>query len=78
MLKAVVKNSPSDEIRNRIVPSDAVTAMTERLAKLKDEIQDVLKEEKEEKMVSSMYDIDLHQASTSGHGNQKGPKYGRA
>jgi hypothetical protein len=52
MLKAAIKQSEADQIRHRIIPADAVTAMGEKLDQLKDEIQEVLKEEREEKMVS--------------------------
>ncbi|KAL7423237.1 nucleolar DEAD-box protein required for synthesis of 60S ribosomal subunit [Cryptotrichosporon argae] len=50
MLKAVIKQSTdADSVRHRIIPADAVTAVTDKLDELKDEIQDVLKEEREEK-----------------------------
>ncbi|EIW71559.1 hypothetical protein TREMEDRAFT_27480 [Tremella mesenterica DSM 1558] len=49
LLKAVIKQSEADEIRHRIIPSEAVTAMSKTLDEMKDEIQEVLKEEKEEK-----------------------------
>ena len=52
MLKAVIKQSKEDEIRHRIIPAEAVTSMSETLEGLKDEIQEVLKEEKEERAVS--------------------------
>ncbi len=53
MLKAAIKQSQSDQIRHRIIPAEAVTAMAVHLEKFKDEIQEILKEEREEKMVSS-------------------------
>ena len=51
MLKAAIKQSESDQIRHRIIPSEAVTAMGERLDEIRDEIEEILKEEKEEKLV---------------------------
>jgi len=57
MLKAAIKQSESDQIRHRIIPGEAVTAMSHQLHGLKDEIQVILKEEREEKMVSSMFGV---------------------
>lgn len=51
MLKAAIKQSEADQIRHRIIPAEAVTAMGETLAGMTDEIQEILKEEKEEKLV---------------------------
>jgi ATP-dependent RNA helicase DDX27 len=51
MLKAAIKQSAADQIRHRIIPADAVTAMSSRLDELKDEIQEILTEEREEKMI---------------------------
>lgn len=51
MLKAAIKQSQSDQIRHRIIPAEAVTAMSTQLEDLKDEIEEILKEEREEKMV---------------------------
>ncbi|WVR08092.1 ATP-dependent RNA helicase DRS1 [Kwoniella sp. DSM 27419] len=51
MLKAAIKQSEADQIRHRIIPAEAVTAMSDRLDGLKDEIQEILKEEKEEKLM---------------------------
>jgi ATP-dependent RNA helicase DDX27 len=51
MLKAVIKQAPVDQIRHRIIPGDAVAAMTAKLAELTDDITDILKEEREEKMM---------------------------
>lgn len=53
MLKAAIKQSSADQIRHRIIPSEAITAMAENLAGLTDEIQEILHEEKEEKLVRS-------------------------
>ncbi|TXT15558.1 hypothetical protein VHUM_00061 [Vanrija humicola] len=49
MLKAVIKQAQADQIRHRIIPGEAVSAMAEKLDELKDEITDILKEEREEK-----------------------------
>lgn len=49
MLKAAVKSSPQDNVRHRVVPPEAVAKMAEDLANLKQEVQEVLREEKEEK-----------------------------
>nr|ODN94032.1 ATP-dependent RNA helicase DRS1 [Cryptococcus depauperatus CBS 7841] len=51
MLKAAIKQSEAEEIRHRIIPGDAVHAMADRLEGFKEEIQEVLKEEKEEKLM---------------------------
>lgn len=52
MLKAAIKQSSADQIRHRIIPAEAIAAMGEKLGELTDDIQDILKEEKEEKLVS--------------------------
>ncbi|WVQ73176.1 ATP-dependent RNA helicase DRS1 [Cryptococcus sp. DSM 104548] len=51
MLKAAIKQSDADEIRHRIIPSEAVQAVAEKLETLKDDIQEIMKEEKEEKLM---------------------------
>lgn len=51
MLKTVLKRSPAAQIRHRLVPSETVSDMASRLATLKKEVEEVLKEEKEEKML---------------------------
>jgi ATP-dependent RNA helicase DDX27 len=51
MLKAVIKQSREDQIRHRIIPGDAVAAQAERLDELRDDVAEVLKEEKEEKLL---------------------------
>lgn len=51
MLKAVIKQSREDQIRHRIIPTEAITAQAEHLEELKDDVADVLKEEKEEKLI---------------------------
>lgn len=52
MLKAAIKQAEADQVRHRIIPSEAVTAVKEKLEGFKDDIQEILKEEKEEKLVS--------------------------
>jgi hypothetical protein len=52
MLKAAIKQSEADQIRHRIIPAEAISAMGDTLAGMTDEIQEILKEEKEEKLVS--------------------------
>ncbi|KAJ7169880.1 DEAD-domain-containing protein [Mycena filopes] len=50
MLKAAIKHgAESDQVRHRIVPPEAVAKWVEKLDELKDEISEILKEEKEEK-----------------------------
>jgi ATP-dependent RNA helicase DDX27 len=52
MLKNVIKyGSDKDTIRHRIVPQEAVNKWVEKLESLKEEISDILREEKEEKQV---------------------------
>ncbi|KAJ3774939.1 DEAD-domain-containing protein [Lentinula raphanica] len=52
MLKAAIKHgSDKDKIRHRIVPQDAVSKWAERLEDLKEEISEILREEKEEKQL---------------------------
>ncbi|KAG8689904.1 nucleolar DEAD-box protein required for synthesis of 60S ribosomal subunit [Ceratobasidium sp. 394] len=51
MLKAAIKRSEADKIRHRVVPADVVAKMVEKLDGLKIEVEEVLKEEKEEKMM---------------------------
>lgn len=56
MLRAVIKRSSrtegaDDSIRHRLIPDDAVKSMNTRLEEIKDEISEVLKEEKVEKEV---------------------------
>lgn len=55
MLKAAVKASPAEQVRHRVVPPEAVIKMGQTLDGLKSEIQEVLKEEKEEKAVRSSF-----------------------
>ena len=52
MLKAVIKQSEMGQIRHRIIPAEALNSMSAQLDGLKVEAQEVLNEEREEKMVS--------------------------
>ncbi|KAJ6610890.1 DEAD-domain-containing protein [Mycena sp. CBHHK59/15] len=50
ILKAAIKHgAEADQVRHRIVPPEAVSKWAEKLEAMKDEISDILKEEKEEK-----------------------------
>ena len=50
MLKAAIKHSSdADKVRHRTVPPERVAQWAAKLAEIKDEISEVLKEEKEEK-----------------------------
>ena len=52
MLKAAIKHgSGQDKVRHRIVPPEAVAKWSEKLNEMKDEISEILQEEKEEKHV---------------------------
>lgn len=52
VLKAAIKHSAGeDQVRHRVVPPDAVAKYTEKLESLKGEIAEIMKEEKEEKLV---------------------------
>ncbi|KAF9270251.1 DEAD-domain-containing protein [Marasmius fiardii PR-910] len=52
MLKAAIKHGAGeDKVRHRIVPAEAVAKWVDRLDELKDEIAEILKEEKEEKQL---------------------------
>jgi len=53
MLKAAIKRSGGeDKVRHRVITVEAIAQWKETLDDLKDEVQAVLKEEKEEKVVS--------------------------
>ena len=50
MLKAAIKHaSDTDKVRHRTIPSDQVAVWAAKLSEIKDEVTEVLKEEKEEK-----------------------------
>lgn len=74
MLKAAIKQAEADQVRHRIIPNEAVTAMKEKLEGFKDDIQEILKEEKEEKLVRIIISVSKavlkkYLAPTSRHGN---------
>lgn len=49
MLKLAIRQSVSSQIRHRIIPSEAINGMSTKMDSLKDDIAEILKEEKEEK-----------------------------
>jgi ATP-dependent RNA helicase DDX27 len=51
MLKAAIKQSTNDQIRHRVIPTEAISQTAEELENLRSEVSEVLKEEKEEKAV---------------------------
>ncbi|GMK57723.1 hypothetical protein CspeluHIS016_0405570 [Cutaneotrichosporon spelunceum] len=51
MLKAVIKQSREDQIRHRIIPGEAIAEQAAKLDEMRDDITEVLKEEKEEKLL---------------------------
>lgn len=51
MLKAAIKRSGDDKIRHRVVSTEVISKWKKMLEELKDEIEAVMKEEKEEKAV---------------------------
>lgn len=52
MLKAAIKRSSGeDQVRHRIVPADTIQTWVDKLASMKEEIAEILVEEKEEKHV---------------------------
>ena len=59
MLKAAIKHSSGgeDQIRHRQVPPEVVSKWAQKLDSLKQEISEILQEEKEEKQVSCARDV---------------------
>lgn len=51
MLKAAIKQSDASKVRHRVIPADAISSMADKLEALKDDVQEVLKEEREEKLM---------------------------
>ena len=52
MLKATIKHvADEDQVRHRVIPPDTVAKYMEKLGSLKGEIAEIVKEEKEEKLV---------------------------
>lgn len=55
MLKAAIKHSSGeDQVRHRQVPPEVVSKWSQKLDSLKQEISDILQEEKEEKQVCAL------------------------
>lgn len=53
MLKAAIKHGAGgDKVRHRVVPSEAVSKWSDKLNEMKEEIAEIMQEEKEEKHVS--------------------------
>lgn len=60
MLKAAIKHaSAEDKVRHRQVPTEAVSKWSQKLETLKDEISEVMREEKEEKQVPFNSQVDF-------------------
>jgi hypothetical protein len=52
MLKAVIKHSSDqDNVRHRLIPAEAVAKLTTEIGSMKDEVVEILEEEKQEKHV---------------------------
>ena len=49
LLKTVLKRTPPEQVRHRLLPADAVHRTSEAIAALKPEIEQVLQEEREER-----------------------------
>ena len=81
MLKAAIKHaSGEDQVRHRQIPSEAVAKWSKKLDELKDEISEVLQEEKEEKQVRCttfrpLFRAEAIAAATSGNGAQEGTEH---
>ena len=55
MLKAAIKHSAGeDQVRHRLVPPEAMSKWVEKLESIKDEVSEILVEEKEEKEVGNL------------------------
>jgi ATP-dependent RNA helicase DDX27 len=52
MLRAAIKHAAAeDQVRHRVLPTEALQRWADKLVDLKNEISDVLREEKEEKQI---------------------------
>ncbi|CAO1620979.1 unnamed protein product [Sympodiomycopsis kandeliae] len=49
LLKTVLKKSPPSQIKHRLIPHEIVNSIGEKISLLKSDVEDVMKEEKEEK-----------------------------
>ncbi|KAK0527515.1 nucleolar DEAD-box protein required for synthesis of 60S ribosomal subunit [Tilletia horrida] len=52
LLKTALKHSPASNMKQRVLPPDAIASVAAELEKLKPEIEEVLREEKEEKALA--------------------------
>ncbi|KAK0547656.1 nucleolar DEAD-box protein required for synthesis of 60S ribosomal subunit [Tilletia horrida] len=52
LLKTALKHSPASNMKQRVLPNDAVSSVAAELERLKPEIEEVLREEKEEKALA--------------------------
>lgn len=86
MLKAAIKHSSGgeDQIRHRQVPPEVVSKWSQKLDSAKQEISEILVEEKEEKQVSApafyrsviaVHNATPLTASPSRNGTQEGPEH---
>jgi len=57
MLKSVMKKSSEDMVKHRVIDTEALKVVIAKLEDLKEEVSEVLKEEKEEKAVSCSFDL---------------------
>ncbi|KAI9144341.1 P-loop containing nucleoside triphosphate hydrolase protein [Paraphysoderma sedebokerense] len=62
VLKMVIKNSPSGQVKHRVIPNDVVKRYIEKIESLKDDVESILLEEKEEKQLSAA-ERDMSKAS---------------
>ena len=55
MLKAAIKHAhDEDKIRHRVIPQEVVQKWTQKIEEMKNEISEILQEEKEEKQVNDL------------------------
>ena len=56
MLRAAIKHSAgADQVRHRIIPADQVALWSKKLDEIREEVGEVLREEKEEKAVRRLF-----------------------
>jgi hypothetical protein len=84
MLKAAIKHGAGeDQVRHRIVPPEAVSKWLAKLDCMKEEVREILQDEKEEKDVRSIVTVHHHSlmsglAKEGGNGTQEGREHDRA
>jgi ATP-dependent RNA helicase DDX27 len=49
LLKTALKRSPASQVKHRLIPPEVVSSMITQLDELKGEVEEVMKEEREEK-----------------------------